>query len=76
MGRPGSEMLNCFAVSEVYEDRGKKGFVCPDRLPQAGDTFHQGCIGYHLRAGLHYLGREDWNKAIDFIEKHRSDVNA
>lgn len=64
---PVSEMLNCVAVSSVYEQLGKKGFVCEDRLPEAGDVYHDGCIGYHLREGLHYLGREDWLKVIKFI---------
>ncbi len=67
---PVSEMLNCCAVSEEYEKYGKKGFVCEDRLPQIGDEFHEGCVGYHLRSGLHYFSREDWLKAIKFVNKH------
>lgn len=68
---PVSEMLSCVAVGDVYEKMGKKGFVCDDRLPEVGDEFHDGCVGYHLRAGMHYFSREDWNKAIKFINKHR-----
>lgn len=67
---PDSEMLTCAAVSEVYEKFGKKGFICEDRLPQIGDEFHEGCVGYHLRAGEHYMGREDWQKIIRFINRH------
>ena len=44
------------------------GFLHPDRLPEAGDIFHEGSIGYHLRAGKHYLGREDWNRYMDFLD--------
>lgn len=65
---PISEMLACCAVSETYEKYGKKGFVCEDRLPQAGDEFHEGCIGHHLRAGKHYFSREDWIKVMKFIK--------
>lgn len=67
---PDSEMLTCCAISEVYEKYGLKGFICDDRLPQAGDEFHEGCVGYHLRAGLHYFSREDWQKIMNFVKKH------
>ena len=68
---PKSEMLACVAASAAYEEKGLEGFVCEDRLPEVGDVYHEGNIGYHLRAGLHYFSREDWNKAIAFINKKR-----
>ena len=66
---PDSEMLSCVAASEAYEKLGLVGFVCEDRLPDIGDTYHEGNIGFHCRAGLHYFSREDWNKLIAFINK-------
>ena len=66
---PNSEMLSCVAASEAYEACGLRGLVCNDSLPQIGDVYHDGMIGYHLRAGLHYLSREDWNKMIDYVIK-------
>ena len=60
--------LACFAASEVYEQLGLPGFIAEDRLPATGDVFHQGSIGYHLRQGPHYMGREDWNRFMDFIK--------
>ena len=30
----------------------------------------EGYIGYHLRHGEHYLSRFDWNKYMDYMEKH------
>ena len=65
---PDSEMLACVAASSAYEKQGLVGFICDDRLPEIGDIYHEGNIGYHLRAGLHYFSREDWNKAIMFIK--------
>ena len=62
---PISEFLSCVAASEVYEKLGLKGFIYPNRLPKAGDVF-MGNIGYHLRAGKHYLSREDWINFIKF----------
>ncbi len=57
---PISEYLCCCAA-------GNKGeFIHTNRLPEAGDIFHEGKIGYHLRSGAHYFSREDWNKYIDF----------
>lgn len=66
---PDSEYLGCCAVSHVWEALGETGFVHPDRLPNPGDTFHEGKIGYHLRHGAHYLSREDWNRYMDFLDK-------
>jgi len=71
---PVSEMLNCVAISRLYEEHGKTGFICPDRLPEVDDMFHDGCVGYHLRAGQHRFLPEDWNKAMKFIRKHMQEV--
>lgn len=65
---PDSEYLSCCAASEVYEKLGMTGFVHPDRLPQSGDVLQEGNVGYHLRSGCHFLGREDWNNYFNFIK--------
>lgn len=64
---PVSEQLCCFAASPAFE----KGFVSPDRKAEVGEAFLEGDIGYHLRKGLHYFSREDWNKLIEFVNMHR-----
>lgn len=69
---PASEMLTCVAVDEIYKQYGKKGFISEDRLPEINDEFHEGCVGYHLRGGLHYFSREDWLKAMKYVNRHRS----
>ena len=68
---PSSEFLGCAAVSPVYQMLGKKGFVAPDRLPEPGDVFHDGEIGYHLRTGTHYFSRYDWLRFMEFMDKHK-----
>ena len=68
---PDSEMLACTAASPAFEAMGVPGFVSEDRLPQVGDRFFQGTIGYHMRAGLHFFSREDWLRLIDFVNLHR-----
>lgn len=37
-----------------------------------GDLLHGGDIGYHLRAGTHYLSREDWQKFIAYMNAHKN----
>ena len=65
---PASELLSCMAATPAYEAHGLAGMVCADRLPEAGDEYHEGSIGYHLRPGLHYFGREDWNRLMTFVK--------
>ncbi len=65
-----SMFLSCVAASEVYEKLGLPGFISPDRLPEVGECFNEGSIGYHLRKGPHDMAREDWNRFMDFIEKN------
>ena len=66
---PDNEFLSCVAASDYYVQRGMTGFVHDGRLPQIGDRYHQGSIGYHLRDGMHYLSREDWNIYFDYLKK-------
>jgi len=65
---PKTEYLSCCAAGKIYERLGKTGFVHPDRFPLPGDTLQEGCVGYHMRYGKHYLGREDWNHYFRFIK--------
>lgn len=67
---PVSEYLSCCAADEVYAKIGMEGFTHPNRLPVAGDVFHQGSIGYHLKEGKHSLISEDWHHFIDYLNIH------
>lgn len=67
---PTSEFLSCVAASPAWEALGKPGFSAPDRLPEVGDAFGDGSIGYHLRAGAHGLLREDWLHFLAFFRHH------
>ena len=35
-----------------------------------GESFFDGRIGYHKRAGEHYFSRADWLRLIAFLKKH------
>ncbi len=70
---PDSEFLGCLAAAPAWGDN---AFITEDRLPVVGDVYHEGKIGYHLRAGTHYFSREDWNKFIDFFNKKEREEKA
>ena len=65
-----ADMLTCVAVSKVYEDTGKVGFVYNGKPPAHGMVWHDGSVGYHVRKGLHYFDRYDWNMLMSFVKKH------
>jgi hypothetical protein len=64
---PRLEFLSAYAAGEIYELLGLPGLVDPGRYPFAGENFHDGYIGYHLRKGRHYLSRDDWNFYMQYI---------
>ncbi|NMA07735.1 MAG: acetylxylan esterase [Clostridiales bacterium] len=66
---PASEYLSAAAGSAAYELLGLPGVlpVC-ETMPTAPAEFHDGTIGYHVRKGLHYYGREDWLRQMAFLE--------
>jgi hypothetical protein len=46
-----------------------KGLVHGEDIPEAKSVLQEGDTSYHVRHGLHYLSREDWNIYMDFIDK-------
>lgn len=67
---PLSQQLCCVAASPAWSLFGKTGFSASQHPAQIGDVWHDGCIGYHLRDGVHFLSRQDWLKYISFIKRH------
>ena len=66
---PKNEFLSCVAASEYYEACGCRGLVISDELPKVGEVYHEGDIAYHVREGLHYLSRADWQRYIAYLKK-------
>lgn len=66
-----ADMLTCIAASPMYEAMGREGFVYDGNPPCQGAVWHEGSIGYHVRKGLHYFDRYDWNMLMSFVKKHR-----
>lgn len=65
-----SEQLCCTAASPAWELLGKKGYTGPETPANVGDDFNEGDIAYHLRDGIHFLGRADWQSYMEFVKKH------
>lgn len=65
---PYSEFLACHAASPAWKLFDLDGFKAPERLPIPDEEFPDGCIGYHLRPGTHFLSRYDWIRYIRFLK--------
>ena len=63
-----SSQLSCIAASPAWKVFGKDGLIAPENPAKIGDCFDKGNIQYHLRDGVHYLGRTDWNYYMQFIK--------
>lgn len=57
---PEGEELCCVASSPCWEIFNKKGYI---------KNSNEGNIHYHIRPGIHFLGRPDWNAYMDFISE-------
>lgn len=67
---PVSEFLGAKAAEPAFVLTGQAGMEDIDRFPAGGEAFVQGNPAYHLREGVHYLGREDWKCVMDFRKFH------
>ena len=65
---PVSEYLSCVGAKPAFGG----DFIHPDRLPEAGEMFLDGKLGYHLRQGTHYFSRHDWLRLMDFVKRHKN----
>lgn len=66
---PLGEFLSCVHAGPVYQLYGLKG-VGTDDFPKAGEPLQAGHIGYHLREGNHDLTEYDWDRFMDFADRH------
>ncbi len=66
---PEAEFLTTLHASCAWNIYGKKGLICQDEMPKAGDRFGDGNISYHLRDHRHFLSREDWNVYLEFLNE-------
>ena len=67
-GPPG-EFASAKKASSLWNAYGLKGLSI-DKFPAPGVWDHSGKVGYHLRPGKHDLARWDWEKYMDFMDRH------
>ena len=66
---PEGEFEGTVLASKVYEFLGEKG-LSSKKYPQPNGSIQGGKVGYHLRKGKHSLNEFDWNKFMDFSDRH------
>jgi hypothetical protein len=66
---PKGEFLSCRGANVVYRLLGKKGLGVR-RMPGLDKPVQNGSIGYHVRSGGHDLSEYDWQRYMDFADKH------
>ena len=66
---PWGEFLTARHASPAWELYGRKGLV-EDAPYRAGCVYQAGSIGYHMRKGGHALSLWDWNRYMDFADRH------
>lgn len=67
-GQPG-EFQSCILASPVWKLYGKEGLV-GTTFPAVDTPLQAGNIGYHLRIGKHDLAVYDWERYMDFADRH------
>ncbi|MDX1563835.1 MAG: hypothetical protein R3236_00450 [Phycisphaeraceae bacterium] len=66
---PEGEFLSCVHAGPVYGLFGFKG-VGATKMPPVQQPLHAGRIGHHIREGKHNLTEYDWDRFMDFADKH------
>lgn len=66
---PSAEFRSCVAASPVWQLLGKQGIVATV-MPDVEQPVQTGAIGYHLRTGKHDLTVYDWQRYLDFADRH------
>ena len=65
---PKGEFLALKHASPVYEWFGKEGLTRTE-MPKINDPIAKD-VGYHLRSGAHDVTLYDWERYLDFADKH------
>ena len=66
---PRGEFAALELASPVWRLYGKRGLLAHG-FPKPDVPLNAGCLGYHLRTGVHDITRYDWRCYMDFAEGH------
>ena len=65
------EFQSGLLASPAWELYGRRGLVAPGgRFPGVGKPLQDGGISYHMRRGIHDLTVYDWDRYMDFADRH------
>lgn len=73
---PYGEQLSCIGASPAWRLYGLRGYIGKEEPASVGDEFCDGEIGYHLREGIHFLSRADWQAYARFFDRKRGITKA
>lgn len=71
---PYSEQLCCAAASDAWKIFEKTGYAGPREPIKPGEASQEGEVFYHLRDGIHFLGRTDWLRYLEAANKIHSQL--
>ena len=67
---PCGEFASALLASPAWELYGEKGLVAPIGFPETDKPLQEGRVGYHFRTGRHAIMSYDWDRYIDFADRH------
>jgi len=65
---PRGEFLSCMHAVDVYRLLGRPG-LGTEKMPRENSSVGE-TLGYHVRAGKHDVTEYDWQRYMDFADKH------
>jgi hypothetical protein len=70
---PKGEFLAAREAGPVFDLYGKSGLAQSD-MPPPNHPLQEGHVGYHIRAGKHDVTLYDWERWMDFADRHLGSV--
>ncbi len=66
---PPAERASAEIASSVWEHLGYKGLMHSE-TSEVDKLYHEGRVGYYVRAGNHYMSRNDWLNMLSYFDKN------
>ncbi len=66
---PEGEFLACVHAEPVFNLYGSAGLGV-EEMPATNHPLHDGHVAYHIRSGGHALTLYDWNRFMDYADRH------
>ena len=70
---PEGEFESARRASDLWRRYGLPG-LSAERFPAPGEWSHEGCVGHHLHDGPHGLTPWDWERVLEFADRHMKGI--